>query len=237
MEAGIILGTIITVFMGVASYKTRALDIKGTLSAVILGFLLLYFGGLYPFLAMALFVLLGVVSTKYRLGYKVAHGLSRKGEDVRGAGNVWGNGLPAIVFLIVEAVVHRDTFWAATFASIATVTGDTMASELGKVFGRRPVLITTLKPVKPGTNGAVSLPGEFFAFLGALAIAPLSIPVTSHRLVMLISILAGGFIGVNLDSVIGATLENRGLTNNNVTNFIAAILGGLVGALVFLALR
>ncbi|NPA47313.1 MAG: DUF92 domain-containing protein [Thermococci archaeon] len=236
VTAGIIFGSLVALMMGVCAYKSRALDLKGSVSGVLLGVLLLYLGGLYPFLAMALFVLLGVVATKYRFEYKLSRGLSSSGEDVRGAGNVWGNGLPAVLFLIVEAIVHRDVFWAATFASIATVTGDTLASELGKIFGKRPIMITTLKPAKPGTNGAVSLPGEAFALLGAALIAPFSLPIATHKLAVAVAVVIGGFIGVNLDSIIGATLENRGLTNNNGTNFLAALLGGLAGALVFVVI-
>ncbi len=52
---------------------------------------------------------------------------------------------------------------------------------------------------------------------------------------MLFAVVTGGWIGVNLDSLIGATLENRGITNNNSTNFLASLLGGLIGALVFYA--
>jgi len=234
--ARLLLEALAVLAMGIGAYKSRALDLKGAVSGVILGFLLLYLGGVYTFIAMALFVLVGIASTRYKLEYKLSKGLSSDGEDVRSAGNVWGNGLPAVIFLLVEAVMHRDAFWAATFASIATVTGDTLASELGKVFGKRPVLITTFKPVKPGTNGAVSFQGEIFALLGACIIAPLSIPVVAHKLAVFLAVVIGGFVGVNVDSVIGATLENKGLTDNNVTNLLAALLGGVTGVGVFLVM-
>ncbi len=219
--------------LGLGAYRAKALDGRGSLAAALVGLAVVEFGGLYPFLAMLTFVVLGVMATKYRFSEKARMGVAQSGNGIRSWGNVLGNGLPAVIFLGIEYLVHRDAFWAASFAAIATANGDTLASELGKVFGRNPRLITNFKSAKPGTNGAISLAGEFFAFLGVLIIALFAISMTSHDFLMLFAVVIGGWIGVNLDSLIGATLENRGITNNNSTNFLASILGGLIGATVF----
>ncbi|WP_297419126.1 DUF92 domain-containing protein [Thermococcus sp.] len=222
--------------LGVGSYLTRALDAKGAFSAALLGLAVIELGGFYPFLALLAFVVVGVSATKYKFNEKARLGVAQESGGIRGWENVVGNGLAATVFLIAEYLSHRDVFWAATFASIATVNGDTLASELGKVFGKAPRLITNFKPARTGTNGAVSLAGEVFALVGALIIAPFALPLTAHDTEMLTAVVTGGFIGVNLDSLIGATLENRGVTDNNSTNLLAALLGGLLGAGVFYAL-
>ena len=44
--------------------------------------------------------------------------------------------------------------------------GDTLASELGILSKSKPLLITTLKPVPPGTNGAISLIGTIASIIG-----------------------------------------------------------------------
>jgi len=219
--------------LGLGAYKARALDKKGSLAAALIGLAVVELGGLYPFLAMLTFVVLGVVATKYRFSEKIKLGVAQGGNGIRSWGNVLGNGLPAVIFLALEYVAHRDVFWAASFAAIATANGDTLASELGKVFGRKPRLITNLRPARAGTNGAVSLAGEFFALLGVFIIALFSLPLTSHDVLMLVSVVVGGWVGVNIDSLIGATLENRGITDNNSTNFLASLFGGLIGAVVF----
>jgi len=219
--------------LGLGSYYFNALDAKGATAAAILGLLVIELGGVYPFLAMLTFVVAGVIATKYRFSYKARLRVAQEKDGVRSWGNVLGNGLAAAIFLAVEHFVHHDTFWAATFASIATANGDTLASELGKVFGRAPRMITNFQPAKPGTNGAVSWAGEIFALLGALMIVPFALPLTGHTAQMVLAVILGGWLGVNVDSLIGATLENRGITDNNSTNFLASLTGGLLGALAF----
>ena len=48
---------------------------------------------------------------------------------------------------------------------------DTASSEIGKAYGRRTFLITTLRPVPPGTEGAVSLEGTTAGAVAALLVA------------------------------------------------------------------
>ncbi|ASJ09047.1 hypothetical protein A3L11_07320 [Thermococcus siculi] len=216
--------------LGIGSYRLKALDGKGAVAAAALGLVVIELGGLYPFLAMLTFVIAGVLATRYRFREKAKLGAAQGSDGIRSWGNVLGNGLAAAIFLAFEYLSQMDVFWAATFAAIATANGDTLASELGKVFGKSPRLITNLKPARPGTNGAISWIGELFALIGAVMIALFALPLTHYKLTMLLAVVIGGFIGVNLDSFIGATLENEGITNNNSTNFLASLLGGLIGA-------
>ncbi len=228
----ILIGFII-VTLSLVVYYTGALNLSGTLSAAILGLAVIHLGGVYTFSALLTFLIAGVAATKHRFDEKVKRGFSSAGEKTRSIGNVLGNGLAVLIFLIIEAITKRDVFWAATFSAIATVNGDTLASELGKIYGKKPRLITTFKPVKPGTNGGISLAGELFALLGVLMIVPFALPLAKNDLPMFLAIITGGFLGVNVDSLIGATLENKGLLDNNGTNFLASLIGGFIGALVF----
>jgi len=230
---GLAENSVIVGLLAALAYRSGALDRNGCLAAAFLGLLILEFGGVYPFLALLVFVILGVMATKYRFHDKSKLGIAQHNRGVRSWGNVLGNGLGALIFILFEYVSRRDVFWAASFAAIATANGDTLASELGKVFGRRPRLITNLQPVKAGTNGGITLAGELFALAGSAAIAIFALPLTGNKMLMLLAVVAGGFIGVNLDSLIGATLENRGITDNNSTNFLASFLGGLTGAVVY----
>ena len=56
-------------------------------------------------------------------------------------------------------------------ASLSTKLSDTCASEVGKAYGKRTFLITTLKPVPRGTEGAVSLEGTIAGIVASIALA------------------------------------------------------------------
>ncbi|AIF69032.1 hypothetical protein PAP_03060 [Palaeococcus pacificus DY20341] len=221
----------------IMAYKRNALDLKGVLAAFLVGLVTLELGGIIPFLALATFLGIGTLATKYRFKEKAKMKIAEGMRGTRSWGNVFGNGLIAALLIVVEYVTKQDIVWAAAFSSIATANADTLASELGKVFGKNPRLITNLREkVKPGANGGVTLQGELFAFAGSFIIALIALPLFQNKLFALIAITLGGFLGCNADSVIGATIENRGWFNNDLTNFAATAVGALIGALIFLAL-
>ena len=47
--------------------------------------------------------------------------------------------------------------------------------------------------------------------------------------------LLGGFLGTNFDSLLGATLQSRGLLSNNGVNLFATLFGALVGGALWAA--
>ena len=217
-------------------YKRKALDMKGVIAAFFVGLVTLELGGIIPFLALAAFLGIGTLATKYRYSEKAKLRIAEGKRGTRSWGNVLGNGLMAVILIIVEHMTKQDVIWIAALSSIATANADTLASELGKIFGKNPRLITNLKEkVRAGTNGGVTIQGEIFALLGALTIALITLPMFQNKGVALISITLGGFLGCNADSIIGATIENRGWFNNDLTNFAATVVGAGFGALIFLA--
>jgi uncharacterized membrane protein len=109
---------------------------------------------------------------------------------------------------------------------IACCCGDTWASELGPLSADSPCLITTLRPVRKGTNGGVTLMGlsaSIFggAFVGAVfyivAVVSPTLFVFEHLHTLAIEQwkliplgLMAGLTGSVLDSVLGATLQYSG---------------------------
>ncbi|KAL4071988.1 integral membrane protein DUF92-domain-containing protein [Scleroderma citrinum] len=97
--------------------------------------------------------------------------------------------------------------------------GDTLASELGILSPSPPILITTLKPVPPGTNGAISLGGTVASAVGGFVVGltlftSLIVENTACRAewteILLPLIFWGttaGLLGSMLDTLLGATLQ------------------------------
>ncbi|ASJ15813.1 hypothetical protein A3L04_01355 [Thermococcus chitonophagus] len=218
--------------LGLLSYKSGALDFKGAIGAMFLGYLILSLGSWVTFFALLTFLIMGTLATRFKAREKLELGNL---DTHRSLGNVLGNGLAPLLFLIIEVIIKNDYGWAAVFSSIATANADTLASEIGKPLGKNPRLITNFRKAKPGEEGAVTLVGELAALLGALVIGLIgTFSISDYKLKMLLSVTIAGFIGANIDSLIGATLERRGLVDNNGTNFIATLIGGVLGAVMFL---
>src|SRR4029077_4853973 len=90
----------------------------------------------------------------------------------RGAGNAIANCGVAVAAAI--AAVTTPYFGPALFAFTAARTAggsDTVASEIGKAWGRSTFLVTTLRRVPPGTPGAMSLEGTVAGIAAAFVLA------------------------------------------------------------------
>ncbi|KIM64503.1 hypothetical protein SCLCIDRAFT_1213330 [Scleroderma citrinum Foug A] len=97
--------------------------------------------------------------------------------------------------------------------------GDTLASELGILSRSPPILITTLKPVPPGTNGAISLGGTLASAAGGwiIGLTLFTSLVVENRACraewadILPSLMfwgtVAGLFGSMLDTLLGATLQ------------------------------
>ncbi|PAN50028.1 hypothetical protein PAHAL_9G492600 [Panicum hallii] len=99
--------------------------------------------------------------------------------------------------------------------------GDTWSSEIGVLSDEQPRLITTLKPVRKGTNGGVTLQGLLAATGGGLIIgltfvivglltADCSFDMALRQLLVLPISAAAGLLGSLIDSLLGATLQFSG---------------------------
>jgi uncharacterized protein (TIGR00297 family) len=118
----------------------------------------------------------------------------------------------------------------AAIAALSEATADTLSSELGQVLGGEPYLLTTLRRVPLGTDGAISLIGTFAGAAGAAIITGVAAVV--FRLTPRESAVAfaGGIVGLFIDSLLGATLERRGWLNNDAVNALSTLAAALLAA-------
>ncbi|HEY9649793.1 MAG TPA: TIGR00297 family protein, partial [Coleofasciculaceae cyanobacterium] len=175
------------------------------------------------------------------MAQKEAQGIAEKRSGARGPENVWGSALTGTLCALgtlIVGVPYQSLLLLGYVASLSTKLSDTTASEVGKAYGKRTFLITTLQPVARGTEGAVSLEGTLAGIVGSLAIALVGWGVGLIDLTGVAFCVLAAFIGTNLESVIGATLQSKfDWMTNEVVNFINTLIGAIAAILLALAWR
>jgi len=194
-----------------------------------LGLLLALGSGLGGLALLALFFGLGTAASGWRVADKRRLGLAEENKGRRTTGQVLANaGIAGLLGLLAwrwpPAAPLAHLMLAGSFAA---ATADTLASELGNVYGRRYYNVLTLRPDVRGLNGVVSLEGTALGLAGTAALAAAYClgagwgPAFGYLLV-------AGTAGNLADSVLGATVERRGIIGNNAVNFLNTLTGALV---------
>jgi uncharacterized protein (TIGR00297 family) len=199
--------------------------------------LVILFAGVTWFLLLLAFYLLGGAFTRYGYSQKQKMGIAQSHGGVRGYKNVYSNSLAALAMAICYGVYGSDIFLYAFIASVATANGDTLASEIGETSRSRPRMITTFRETQPGVDGGVTPLGEAASFAGALLIGLLATGMGMAGYSAVLVGAVGGFLGTNFDSLLGATLQSRGILSNNGVNLAATAFGAVLGAAMWYILQ
>lgn len=124
-----------------------------------------------------------------------------------------------------------DIGWAVLLGSLATAQADTWATEIGAHAAGRPRMITTRRPVPPGTSGGVTWLGTGAGLAGSAMLAGAAYLLGLPPAIAATGAAVGG-LGMLLDSVLGATLEARSWLDNDGVNLAATSAGAVAAALV-----
>ena len=209
----------------------------GIVNGAVLGVLVWGTLGWRGYLIVMLFFLSGSLLTFVGIKQKEAEGIAEERSGMRGAGNVWGSALTASVCAIATLfcpVPWKSLFILGYVASFCTKLSDTTASEVGKAYGKTTYLITNLKPVPRGTEGAVSLEGTLAGALASVVLAVVAWAIGLINPVGIIWCVIAAFIATTVESLIGATLESRFTwLTNDLVNLVNTIIGAI--AAIFLA--
>ena len=220
------------------AYRLGALTPSGAGAATALG-VALFAGGGWSWLALVgVFFATASIMTRWEPG-----GTADPHGSLDVAGRRWdqvaANGGIAGVAAVLHGLSGSPLFFEAAAGAIAAATADTWATEAGRWSPTPPRLITTGAPVLHGRSGGVTPLGTAASAGGAILIAGVATALAGRPLhsPMLIAVLAGGFSGALLDSVLGATIEGRfPWVENSMINLLATAWGAgvaLAGALVW----
>lgn len=219
----------------VLSSRARMLDATGSKAAALLGLIVGGLGHWTWLLILLGFLLSSHKATKWRFDEKTALGLCESSDGHRGWTNVVANGaIPGLI--CIYAYLSED--WTNVVwifgAAVAVAASDTFASEIG-CLDPRVRMITTFKPCQQGENGGFSPNGQLAAAVGSSVVASLTalawwltVDAGEVEAMQLTGVLALiGWLGCQIDSYLGALLENRGYLTKGSVNALA-ITGGVV---------
>ena len=210
----ILAGLALSTLIGAAAYRRRSLTRSGWLGAILTGTLTFGFGGwTWGLTLIAFFLSSSVLShVKQQRKQQLAGEKFEKGGQ-RDFGQTMANGGTGAVLALLYGLTGQPIALLAFFTGVmATVTADTWATELGVLARGEPRLITTLRPVAPGTSGGVSGVGMLASAAGALLIGVCVVLLfrIEHRAWLagiIVVALIGGVAGSLTDSLLGATVQ------------------------------
>jgi len=202
-------------------YRAKTVSLSGCIGGAVIG-LVIYAclgGGAWLFL-FATFLVASVTS---RLGLKrkLLLGIAEDRGGRRGAGNAMANcGIAAAAAIAAVTTPHREAALLVFVAALTAGGSDTVASEIGKAFGKATFLVTTFRRAPAGTSGAMSLEGTAAGLLSAVALAALAVVLQLIPSPAVVVVSVAATIGALVESALGATLEGPGILNNDMLNFL-----------------
>lgn len=248
----ILSGFALSILLAYTTFLGNWITLDAARSVIILGTIILGFGGwILSFAVIFFFISSSLLTRKKRLQgiadkkdeeLLASHDLQKRRDGYQ----VWANGFWIAIFVILWFLLNSQAFLIAAFAVAATATADTWATELGSLHAGKTWLITSMEPVTPGTDGGVSFRGTIAALLGSAAIASFLIFFSYPLGVgVIVIVFLAGFLGCIADSVLGALFRNRYILfsaphdftqttdtfKNSLVNWISTGLGGLLALL------
>jgi len=216
-----VLATVANVAVAWLGYKAHTVTSTGAVTGAVIGTAIAVTAGWPGWVLLLATFLAASITSRLGLRRKTLLGIAEERRGRRGAGNAIANtGFATAAALLSVLSIERDLAVLAFVAALVAGGSDTIASEIGKAWGRRTWLFPTFQRVAPGTSGALSLQGTVAGIVGACLLAGLAIAVGLVPRTALLAVVAGATIGSLAESLLGATLEAPGILNNDMLNFL-----------------
>jgi len=223
----------VNILVAWVGYRAGTVSSTGAVCGAVIGIIIVVTAG-WPGWTLLLVTFLAVsLSSRVGIRRKTLLGIAEEHGGRRGAGNAIANTSVAAVAALMSVLTHaRDPALLAFAAALTAGGSDTIASEIGKAWGRRTYIVPTLRPVPPGTSGAISVEGSVAGAAGAFVLAAVAIWLEIIPSNTLFPVVLGATIGSLSESLLGATLEGPGILNNDLLNFLNTAIAATTAVLV-----
>ena len=206
---------------GWLGYRAGTVSRSGALAGALVGAIIFIGGGPGAWVLLLTMFLAASMTSRVGLARKEQFGIAEERGGARSAGNAIANcGVAAVAAVAAVTTPHPSASLVALVAALTAGGSDTVASEIGKAWGRSTFLVTTFSRVKPGTPGAMSVEGTAAGLVAAIALAAAGAAAGLIPASAIPIIVAAATAGALVESALGATLEGPGILNNDMLNFI-----------------
>lgn len=215
--------------VALASWRARAVSTSGVVGGLAVGLVIWLAAGAPAWLLLFASFLVAAVTSRLGLRRKRALGIAQEGGGRRGAANALANcGLAAAAGVVGLVSPHAATAAVAMVAALVSGAADTAASEVGKAFGRATWSPLTMARVAPGDIGGISGPGTLGGVLAAGLLSACAAALGLVPASAIGALVVASAAAMLAESVLGATLEPRGLVNNDLLNFLQTVVAAFV---------
>jgi uncharacterized protein (TIGR00297 family) len=231
----VVLASVVNLVFALLALALKMVDRSGAACGFMLGAAVYLGYGYKSFSVMLVFFVVASLATRAGYARKAARGIAEKRGGARSWREALANSLAGAFFAVLVITTHQEAaFLAALVATFAEAAGDTVSSEIGQWLSDRAYLITTFAPVRAGENGGVTAGGTAAGLVASALVVAVGYGMGLCGRGGAGIALVAAFAGNLFDSLLGATLERRGLVSNGIVNFAAtSFAGGLALSVAF----
>lgn len=223
----------LTAALAVAARVLRVVTGGGALAGWFAALLLYLGAGPAMFAGLVALFLVTALGTRWGRSRKEQLGTAES-RSGRSAAQILANtAMAALAAALAPGSENSMALLAAAVAALAEAAADTVSSEYGQAAARPTFLITSGKPIAPGTDGGVSLGGSGGGVLAAALVVATCVAGGAVPVAAFLPLVLAGALGMVVDSFLGAVWERRGRLSNDTVNLLGTFSAAAVAFLWF----